>query len=292
MPRQPSLNYYVARVMNKVFSIMNNLVYFISDHTGITVESLGRSLLSQFKEMQFQYHSKPYVNSQEKVNDLVAKLEGLVQQGNRVIVFSTIVNQALRRALMVKSFQHFDLFSTFLPQLETILEQKASPETGLSHGVVDYHKYMTRIEAIDFTLQHDDGLHHKHYEQADLILIGVSRSGKTPTCLYMAIQYGIRAANYPITEEDLMHDALPNALKKVKDKLFGLLIDVDRLHSIRTERLSNSRYASLEQCKKELVKVEKLYRQENIPFLNTTKLSIEEISTQILLQTGLEKRLY
>lgn len=271
---------------------MNHYVYFISDHTGITVEGLGRSLLSQFKDIQFNYISKPFINDEDKVQATVLKLQELVAAGNKVLVFSTIVNKVLRAAFADKNFEHFDLFNTYIPRLENILQQTAVAEAGRAHGVGDYHKYMTRIEAIDFTLLHDDGLNYKHYEQADIILVGVSRSGKTPTCLYLAIQYGVRAANYPMTEEDLISGDLPQILKKVHHKLFGLLIDAQRLHEIRSERLPNSRYASVAQCQMELKKVEQLFLEEKIPFLNTTSLSIEEISTQILAHTGLQKRLY
>ncbi len=273
---------------------MKHIVYFVSDHTGITVEGFGRSLLSQFKTVQFDYRTRPFIDNPTKVDQVLHEAEQDAAQGHSVILFSTIVNQGLREHLSVpdQNYHYFDLFSTFLPKIETALQVKASEEMGRSHGVVDTHKYMTRIDAIDFTLQHDDGLNYKHYEKADLILVGVSRSGKTPTCLYLAIQYGIRAANYPVTEEDLGHGFLPNALKPVRHKVFGLLIDPQRLHEIRSERLPNSRYASLAQCQHELSEVEKLFKDEKIPFLNTTALSIEEISARILAQTGLQKRLY
>lgn len=272
---------------------MKYFIYFVSDHTGLTAESMGRTLLSQFKNVEMETHAIPYMNSAEKISELVAKLEELSKQPqSKVIVFSTIVNPQLRQQFSGNGLFHIDFFNQSLPRLENFLDQKASGEIGRSHGVGNYNKYMTRIEAIDYSLLHDDGLNPKHYEKADIILVGVSRSGKTPTCLYMAIQFGIQAANYPITEEDLSEFGLPKILFPYKKKLFGLLIDPIRLHQIRSERLPNSRYASLEQCQYELNKVEQLFKEEQIPYLNTTSLSIEEISTQVLFQAGIEKRLY
>ncbi|OGT29639.1 MAG: hypothetical protein A3E87_06055 [Gammaproteobacteria bacterium RIFCSPHIGHO2_12_FULL_35_23] len=267
---------------------MSVTVYFISDHTGLTVEALGRMLLSQFQLTKCDYHIKSYVNTVEKAQQLA--IEIIAKNGGKIIVFSSFVNAQLREVFSKNKIEYIDLFSEFIPRLETILEKKSSAQTGLAHGVGNYHKYMLRIEAIDFALAHDDGLNNKHYEDADLVLIGVSRSGKTPTCLYLAIQLGIKAANYPITADDLHNFSLPLVLSKVKHKLFGLLIDVNRLQEIRNERRPNSTYSSLVQCQQELDHVHRLYKNEKIPFLDTTSLSIEEISTQILLQTGIEKR--
>lgn len=272
---------------------MKYIVYFVSDHTGLTAESMGKTLLSQFKNVEIETHAVPFMNSAEKIAQLVIKLEVLASRPEiKVVVFSTIVNPQLRQQFSGNNLLHIDFFNQFMPRLEEIFQEKASGEIGRSHGVGNYTKYMTRIEAIDYSLLHDDGLNPKHYEKADIILVGVSRSGKTPTCLYMAIQFGIQAANYPITEEDLSEFGLPKILLPYKKKLFGLLIDPIRLHQIRTERLPNSRYASLEQCQYELKRVEQLFKQEEIPYLNTTSLSIEEISTQVLFQAGIEKRLY
>ena len=150
---------------------------------------------------------------------------------------------------------------------------------------------MERLEAVHFALDNDDGARTRHYDSADIILVGVSRCGKTPTCLYMAMQYGIRAANYPLTEEDMEHLQLPSSLNKYKDKLFGLTIDADRLAAIRNERKPNSRYASYAQCEFEVREVESLFRRDNINFINTTHFSVEEISAKILVEKGIERRL-
>ena len=266
---------------------MKATVYFVSDHTGLTVEALGRTLLSQFQLQNCEYHIKSYINTIEKAEHLATEI--IAKNNSKIIVFSSFVNAELRIVFARKKVEYIDLFSEFLPRLEQTLGQKASPQTGLTHGVGNYHKYMLRIEAINFALAHDDGLNNKHYEHADVVLVGVSRSGKTPTCLYLAIQFGIKAANYPITADDLLEKSLPKVLQPIRHKLFGLLIDTTRLHEIRSERRPNSTYASLSQCQEELAHVRYLYQTEKIPFLDTTSLSIEEISTQILLQTSIEK---
>lgn len=264
--------------------------YFISDHTGITIESLGKTLLSQFDQINFDFHTAPYIDDLDKAKELVDQLH-VLHNSEPLLIFSSIIDPKIRACFGNNGFTHFDLFSMFIPQLEKSLDQKAIGETGRVHSVLDYHQYMTRIEAINFALAHDDGLNPKHYRKADVVLVGLSRSGKTPTCLYLAIQYGIRAANYPLTEEDLQKDELPLCLKDCEESLFGLLIDPKRLSDIRQERLPGSRYASLQQCKLEMRQIQQLFFKYNIPSLNTSSLSIEEIATKVLLQKGVEKRL-
>ncbi len=267
---------------------MNQVIYFISDHTGLTVEGLARTLLSQFNLENVEYRIKPYIDNVNKAEALLAEI---IQhpKANR-LVFSSLTDKEVAKTFSDADIDLIDLFAAFIPRLERKLGQTASGKAGLAHSARDYHNYMLRIDAINFALSHDDGLNNKHYQQADVVLVGVSRSGKTPSCLYMAIQFGIQAANFPITEDDLSDSRLPVPLEPLKNKLFGLLIDPRRLHEIRSERLPNSRYASLAQCRHELAQVECLFQKERIPYLNTTNLSIEEISTQILLQCGINKR--
>ncbi|MFY9179176.1 MAG: kinase/pyrophosphorylase, partial [Venatoribacter sp.] len=174
--------------------------------------------------------------------------------------------------------------------LEAELKVESSYSVGKSQSITTSPKYLARIEAVNFALDNDDGAKIRYYSEADIILVGVSRSGKTPTCLYLAMQFGIKAANYPLTEEDIEELRLPNSLEPHREKLYGLTIDPDRLSAIRTERRANSRYASLKQCYHEVDEVEMLYERENIPFLSTTDRSIEEISTRILEETGLKRR--
>lgn len=186
-------------------------IYFISDHTGITIESLGKTLLSQFDNIDFEFKTIPFVDDLSKANALIQSLEDHANNHN-VMIFSSIVTPELRDCFNKADFIYFDLFSAFLPKLEKTFDQEAVGVSGRIHSALDYHKYMTRIEAINYALSHDDGLNANHYDKADIILVGASRSGKTPTCLYLAIQFGICAANYPLTEEDLRTDELPDSL--------------------------------------------------------------------------------
>ena len=184
-----------------------------------------------------------------------------------------------------------DLFSVFLAPLETALGVKSSYSIGKYHSISDIDTYKARIEAVNFALAHDDGIGSKNYGAADVVLFGVSRSGKTPTSLYLALQFGIKAANYPYTEEDMQSDQLPKILKAHKAKVFGLLINAERLHSIRSERRSGSQYASLANCRVELQELLTILRRENIPYLDATDHSIEELATKLLVPMGLKKRI-
>jgi hypothetical protein len=183
-----------------------------------------------------------------------------------------------------------DLFYTFIEPLEIELNTKSSHTVGRSHGLTDKQSYKNRIDALNYTLEHDDGIKLKDYDKADIILLGVSRSGKTPTSLYIAMQFGLLAANYPLTEDDGCFTNLPSHLRPYKDKLFGLTIEAERLQHIRSERRPNGRYASPEQCRLETTEVESMFNKEGIPFLNTTSYSIEEIATRILAIAGLQRR--
>jgi len=269
---------------------MKRQAFFISDGTGITAETLGHSLLSQFESIEFEQVTLPYIDTDDKAREVVRKLNNIVETtGTKPIVFDTIVNQNIRDIISKADAFKVDIFSTFLSPLEKELKIHSSYTVGKSHAGGDNEIYKARIDAVNYALDNDDGSKIKHFDQADIILVGVSRSGKTPTCLYMALQFGIKAANYPLTEEDLGSMNLPEVLKPFKNKLFGLTIDPERLSAIRNERKSNSRYASLNQCYYETEEVEFLYRQENISFLSTTDLSIEEISTRIMLDAELKR---
>lgn len=271
---------------------MKRNVFIISDGTGITAEALGQSLISQFEGIQFDTTVIPYVDDERKALEVVEKLNACYQQSqNKPLVFATLVLPKIREILTQSHAEIFDLFGAFLKPLEHTLKAKSSYTVGRSHGLVNSKSYKERIDAINYTLNHDDGINTKNYQEADIILIGVSRSGKTPTCLYMALQYGVWAANYPLTEEDLSNPNLPDCLKPYQDKLFGLTIHPQNLHQIRTERRPNSRYASLKQCTEEVHYMENLYRKKNIPFLNATHHSIEEISTHIMAETKIERRI-
>ena len=271
---------------------MKRFVFIISDGTGITAESLANSLLSQFENIEFEKQMLPYLDSLEKAQTFITRVNTLfTETGIKPLIFMTLIDPSINAAIKESNACIFDLFNTFLAPLEQELDSKSSYTVGRTHGVADIKMYNHRIEAVDYTLAHDDGIKTRDYDQADIILIGVSRCGKTPSCLYMALQFGILAANYPFTDDDLSDFRLPESLKPYKNKLFGLTIDVQRLQHIRTERRPNSQYASAEQCRIEISEVEAMYKKENIPFLNSTRYSIEEIATKIMTAAGIKRRL-
>ncbi|AHY43113.1 MULTISPECIES: pyruvate, water dikinase regulatory protein [Stutzerimonas] len=271
---------------------MKRTAFFISDGTGITAETLGHSLLAQFENITFTKLTRPYIDTAEKARAMVQQINNAAEKdGGRPIIFDTLVNQEIRDILAESNGFMIDIFSSFLAPLEHELMSRSSYSVGKSHSISHNSNYMERIEAVNFALDNDDGARTRYYDKADLILVGVSRCGKTPTCLYMAMQYGIRAANYPLTEDDMERLQLPSVLKEYKDKLFGLTIDPDRLAAIRHERKPNSRYASFAQCEFEVREVESLFRRENINYINSTHFSVEEISAKILVEKGVERRL-
>ncbi len=272
--------------------MINRSVFFVSDGTAITAETLGHSLLAQFPNVEFDTHIMPYIDSEESAMNVVMKINSIAERdGSLPIVFDTLVDPDLRDIINTANAINLDVFEGIISKLETELETKATSLVGQTHAVTDSEYYKARIDAVHFALDNDDGARTRHYDQADLILIGVSRSGKTPTSIYLSLQFGIRVANYPLTEDDLDDNRLPAVLKPHKSKLFGLMIDAERLVAIRTERKANSRYASFSQCQMELRAIEGIYISEGIPYLNVSEMSIEEISTRILQTTGLKRRI-
>lgn len=269
---------------------MKRTVFFISDGTGLTAEALGNSLLAQFEQIEFERVTVPYVDDMEKASALVERINLAAATDNeKPLVFDTIVNNEIRGVISQANGFMVDIFGTFLQPLETELSASSSYTVGRSHAISNESNYEKRIHAVNFALDNDDGARIRHYSEADLILVGASRSGKTPTCIYLALQYGIKAANYPITEEDLLDQQLPEALRSHREKIFGLTIDPERLATIRNERRPNSRYSSVKQCMHEVEEIELMYRRERIPYMNTTTSSVEEISTRIMVTTGLKR---
>lgn len=273
---------------------MSRTAFFISDGTGITAETLGRSLLAQFENIDIHMVTKPYIDSMEKAHNLAAVIEATaVRDGETPIIIDTIVDQTIREIITRAPGFKVDIFTTFLAPLEEELRTRSTYSVGRTHSISHDDAYMQRIESVNFALDNDDGARVHQYDKADLILVGVSRCGKTPTSLYLALQFGIRTANYPLTEDDLDEDGtlkMPKALAPFRHKLFGLTIDPRRLAAIRTERRPNSRYCSIDQCLQEVQQAEALYRRYNIPFIDTTRFSIEEISTRMISETGLQRR--
>lgn len=268
-------------------------VVFVSDGTGITAETLGHSVLSQFEGIRFKQIRIPFIDSEVKAISARQKINDIAKyDGQKPIVFSTLVNSMINDVVKKADGVFMDLFLTFVEPLEKELNIKSTHRIGRSHTISDNEQYKNRIEAINYTLAHDDGQTHKDLQAADVILVGVSRSGKTPTSLYLAMQYGIKAANYPLIPEDFERGELPAALPPFKEKIFGLSISPERLSEIRNERRPGSKYASLENCRQEIKAAEFMMRREGISWLSSTSKSIEEISTTILQQLNLGSPIY
>ncbi|NII10376.1 kinase/pyrophosphorylase [Oleiagrimonas sp. C23AA] len=271
---------------------MRRTVFYLSDSTGITAETIGHSVLTQFDGVDFETHRLPFIDDEEKARAAALRIKTVyAQTGRRPIVVNTMTSEALCQIVAESGALVMDVFAPFMGPLERELGVKRSGAVNRSHGMVDFAKYEGRINATNYTLAHDDGVS-LNYADADVILLGVSRSGKTPTCLYMALQYGLRAANYPLTEEDLNKFELPSHLVPYRERLFGLTIDAERLAQIRSERRPHSRYAQLEQARWELDRADRLFRHESIPVLNTTHTSIEEIASKILSWRSVDRHMY
>lgn len=271
---------------------MERHVFFVSDRTGITAETLGLSLLTQFNGIKFKKHTRRFVDTLDKARALAEEIRQVARETQtQPIVFSTLIDEDMRKAMATSEAVYFDLVDTFISPLEITLQQKSTHTIGRAREVIDQSKYNVRMDAVNFALMTDDGLHTQDYGRADVIVVGVSRSGKTPTCLYLALTFGIYAANYPLTDEDLDEPRLPPVLAANRARLFGLSIDPQRLHQIRRERKSEGSYSTLKRCQYETAQAEALFRGENLPFLQATTMSVEEIASNVLHQVRLEWRL-
>ncbi len=265
--------------------------FYISDGTAITSEVFGHALLSLFP-MEFEHVTIPFVETVDKAEQVKEQINRAYDRdGEKPFVFHTFVNPEIKDIIDSSQADIHNFLEQFVNPIENSLGIKAKPRAHRTHSMHE-NSYDFRIDAVNFALANDDGSKVTNYEHADVILVGVSRSGKTPTSLYLALQYGIKAANYPFTEDDMDDLKLPHFLAKHKKKIFGLTIDPARLHEIRDGRMANSKYSSARQCRLEIREVEKLYKKNKIPYLNATTLSIEEISAKILSQTGLQRYKY
>ncbi len=266
-------------------------VFIISDGTAITAETLGRSLLAQFPSYAFEFDTHPYVNTLEQIESILEEIETCAESGEiKPVVFSTLTDPVIRKRLSDSEVILFDPFDAFLGKLSETFKTEPVDKSGLFHSIHNREAYTQRIEAVDYSLKHDDGVGLKYLDSADLILLGVSRTAKTPTSLYLAMQFSLRCANYPLTPDDMESEGLPRVMRSYKDKLFGLTTNPKRLHAIRQERRANSQYSSLSQCEYELKVAENIYKLEGIPYINTENKSIEEISATIMHKMGLKRK--
>jgi len=264
-------------------------VFFLSNGTAITAETLGLSLLAQFPDHKFQTRTIPFIDTLEKAHAVAEEVNCGINETNQLpIVICTMGDDDLMKIINQTKALVIDPFGDILPRLEKVLAAQHH-QPGQSHRTVNPSLYESRIDAIDYAMQHDDGGRTHNYDEADIILVGVSRSGKTPSCLYLALQFGIKAANYPITEEDMQYEKLPEPLRAFKQRLYGLTTDLNRLVNVRQERRPDSRYSSLEQCRYELRAVEELFQRHDISYINTSAMSVEEISARIIRDNGLHR---
>lgn len=271
---------------------MQRTVFFVSDGTAITTETLGHSLLTQFPGIDFSQERIPFVDSPEKAAQAVDRINAAsARDGSPAVVFISIIDDQTRAVFYRSDGITLDLFADFMDTLEHALGVSRESRVGRAHGVANESRYEDRIEATQYALSHDDGIS-LDYESADLVLVGVSRSGKTPTCLYMALNFGVKAANYPLTQEDLEEQQLPTSLRGCKGKIIGLMIDADRLAQIRETRRPGTRYSSLRQCHWEVDVAESLLRANGIGVVHTTHSSIEEIASRILAQLGMQREMF
>lgn len=271
--------------------MVRRTVYFISDQTAVTAETLGHSLLTQFDGVEFDEVTLPFIDTIDKAKSVAERVDRTAtEEGLRPLVFVSVMQDAVREPLTTCNALVIDFFQTLLGPLEDELQAKSSHTLGRAHGMFNIKAYNARIDAINFAMAADDGHSPASYEQADLLLLGVSRSGKTPTCLYLALQYGVFAANYPLAEEDLESDRLPAIIEPYRRKLYGLTISPQRLRQIRLERRSHGRYATVEQVGYELRAAEALFRRYDIAYVDTSHCSIEEIASRILDHTGVQRR--
>jgi regulator of PEP synthase PpsR (kinase-PPPase family) len=268
-------------------------LFILSDHTGITLEHLVKTLLSQYDDHCCDHMVLPFLNSPAKVDAALREVEKAAQEDDEPpVVFSSIVDVALRDRLRQSNVALFDIFDTFLPSLSQAIGSESHAHVGRSHGMGDQGQYDRRVDAVNFALNFDDGSRLRGLDKADLILVGVSRCGKTPTCLYLAMQYAVHAANFPLTEDDFLLGRLPDAVNEYRQQLFGLTIAPERLSRIREERRPGSDYASLSRCREEVSAAEDLFRSNAIPFLDSTAVSIEELSIEIMQQVGVARAVY
>ena len=274
-------------------SLSQRPVFVVSDRSGLTAETICHTLLSQFPGIDFQKASLPFIDSEQKVAEVVEEINQAGRQsGTKPLVFTTFADDTFSTQLKQVEADIFDVFAPFIHRMESALGQQSSHEAGQSHGMTDTVRYTQRISAVNYAMHCDDGLHTRDYSKADVILLGVSRSGKTPTCLYLALHFGFNAANYPLTEEDFDRGELPASLVAHSDRVFGLTIDPRRLHQIRSERRPDSEYASLKRCQQDQAIARRMYEQYQLPNCDSTNYSVEELGSAIKHRMGLQSTLY
>ena len=273
---------------------MSHPVFILSDRSGLTAETICHTLLSQFPAIEFAQQALPFIENRAKLEQAIARInEVAAATGKRPLVFTTFASRADQDLAATADAEIFNLFEPFIGRMEAALDQPASYLAGKSHGIKDPAEYGRRISAVNYALHCDDGLNSRDYTRATVILIGVSRCGKTPTSLYLALHFGFYAANYPLTEEDFAQQAhYRRKFLAHRDKVFGLTIDPHRLQQIRSERRPDTKYASLSQCQTEVRQAQQLFNQYKIKHGDSTAYSVEELGSTIKHRMGLQSAFY
>jgi [pyruvate, water dikinase]-phosphate phosphotransferase / [pyruvate, water dikinase] kinase len=257
-------------------------VFFLSDSTGISAETMGNALLIQFPDLRFERRLIPFISSVEEARRVVAILDAAAAGPITPLAFSTTAVEEVRQELLRSKCPLIDFFGMHMESVESILGAKGVRVAARLHGMGDVKRYNTRMAAVEYAIEHDDGQSMRALDKADVILLAPSRCGKTPTTMYLALQHGIFVANYPLVDEDFATAELPRPVRGLPERCFGLTTTPARLSQVRHERRPNSRYASLEQCTYELRQAEAMFRNHRLPVINSATKSVEEMSTVIL----------
>ena len=263
-------------------STLTRTAFFVSDSTGITAETLGSALLANFPGLPFGRHTIPFVDTVEGARAVARDVQRVIDAGGQPVLFTTVKSADILHSLHVPGAVVVDLLSGHLTELEVALGTTRSEQLGQFHGVGDIEHYFARMRAVEYAIEHDDGQSGRALDIADVIIIAPSRCGKTPTTMYLALQYGLLVANYPLTDDDFPTDGLPRTVNRYAAKCFGLTTTPLRLSQVRHERRPDSVYSSLAQCTLELRRAEDLYRRNRVPFLNSSTKSVEEMSAVIM----------
>lgn len=257
-------------------------VFFLAGGTGISAETLGNLILGQFPAVGFTKRKIPFIKTAEEARKVVAHVDAAKTDSVTPLVFSTVADESIREELVKTECAFIDLFGAHLDMVERVLHVNAAHHAGTVHGIDDQRAYEARMKAIDYSMEHDDGQSLRALDQADIILIAPSRCGKTPTSMYLAIQHGLKVANYPLVEEDFANNDLPAPIRAYGDRIFGLYSTAARLSQVRGERRPGSQYASMAQCSYELRRAEAIYSAHRIPSISSAHKSVEEIAAVIL----------
>jgi regulator of PEP synthase PpsR (kinase-PPPase family) len=257
-------------------------VFFLSDSTGISAETMGNALLLHFPDHRFERTLIPFITTPDDAREVVAQIDASMDDGVTPLVFVTAALDDVRQELHKSRAPLIDFFDMHMLEVERILGVRGARTPARLHGVGDVKRYNARMQAVEYAIEHDDGQSVRSLDKADVILVAPSRCGKTPTTMYLALQHGLRVANYPLVEEDLASTDLPRPIRHLQDRCFGIITSAARLHAVRTERRPDSSYASLRQCAYELRRAEELYQMHHLPVIDSSAKSVEEMSTLIL----------